>query len=109
MKKLLLALSVIIFGLLTITQMQADTNIQKEKAPCICYCAFEPGPRRKSPGNKPYVRTFTNSIGQRFKVCLCDKRDEDRLNDDPTLIDRITEGQLQKVNCCDELLDKKTE
>ncbi|MEX0849182.1 MAG: hypothetical protein WD055_03045 [Candidatus Dependentiae bacterium] len=109
MKKLLLAFSIISLGFGTITEIQANAKNQNEEAPCICYCAFEPGPRSKSPGNKPFVRTFTNSIGQTFKVCLCDQRDLDRLNDEPELIDKITEGQLLKVNCCEKLLNKKTE
>ena len=101
MKKLLLAFSSIILGLCTITEIQANAKTQEQTAPCKCYCAFKPGPRYKKPVDKPFTRTFTNSKGQTFDICLCAQRDLDKILANPELIDQITEEQLQEVNCCD--------
>jgi hypothetical protein len=108
MKKLLLAFSIISFGLCTITETQAATKTPAQEAPCKCYCAFKPGPRDKKPVDKPFTRTFTNSKGQTFDVCLCAQRDLNELLANPALIDQITQEQLQEVNCCDELLNDKS-
>ncbi len=42
---------------------------------CLCYCAFKPGTREKTRGDKPFIYGDKNVP----KRCYCAQRDVDRL------------------------------
>jgi len=68
--------------------------------PCQCYCAFKPGLRDKEDKDTPFIATLTNSKGKTFDICLCAQRDLERLQENPELIDLITDQDVASANCC---------
>lgn len=86
--------------LLTISPLLYGITLQAKEHPKQCFCAFKPGARDKEVKDKPFVATLTNSKGQTFDICLCAKRDLERLQQNPSLIDLITEDDIKASNCC---------
>ncbi len=70
------------------------------KQPCQCFCAFKPGLRDKEDKDTPFIASLTNSKGKTFNICLCAQRDLDHLQENPELIDLITEEDIASANCC---------
>lgn len=70
------------------------------KQSCQCFCAFKPGLRDKEDKDTPFIATLTNSKGKTFNICLCAQRDLDHLQENPELIDLITDEDVASANCC---------
>lgn len=87
--------------LLTISPILYEGTLQAKGHPKQCFCAFKPGVRDKEEKDTPFVATLTNSKGRTFDICLCAKRDLERLQQNPSLIDLITEDDIKAANCCD--------
>jgi hypothetical protein len=68
--------------------------------PCQCYCAYKPGLRDKEAKDTPFIATLTNSSGKTFDICLCAQRDLERLQENPSMIDLITDEDIAGANCC---------
>lgn len=72
------------------------------KKPCRCFCAYKPGLRDKEDKDTPFMATLTNSKGKTFDICCCAPRDLERLQENPLLIDIITDADIASANCCNQ-------
>lgn len=94
-KELILVLSII--GVMSLGYWYNRTNVKK---PCQCFCAFKQDLRDKQEKDRPFIATLTNSKGKTFDICLCAQRDLDHLQENPSLVDQITDDIIAGANCC---------
>ncbi len=73
--------------------------------PCLCYCSYKPGPREAMGDDDPEIvnsKKLQPNSELEYDICFCKQRDIDKFADEPAIIKKVTQSDLDQLTCCND-------
>ena len=73
--------------------------------PCLCYCSYKPGPREAMGDDAPEIvntKKLQPDSQLEYNICFCKQRDIDKFADEPAIIEKVKQEDLDQLTCCDD-------